>query len=65
MLAIVYLHSVFDIVLRARGLPRIKTMFSGEDRKFFVTISNGVEKKTKTARTNGQYVTWNETLDGL
>jgi hypothetical protein len=58
-------QTYFFLVLRAHGLPRLKTLF-GKKRRFYVTATNGtIAKKTTAIRSVGQAVEWNQKLDAL
>ena len=57
------------LVLRARNVPHIKTIFGGK-KEYFVTIAcqattKKTKKKTKNVRIEGQTAVWNQTLDAL
>ena len=57
------------LVLRARNVPHIKTIF-GVKREYFVTIAyraitKKTKKRTKSVQIEGQTAVWNQRLDAL
>jgi len=57
------------LVLRARNVPHINTIFGGK-RDYFVTIAyqattKKTKKRTKSVQIEGQTAVWNQRLDAL
>ncbi|KAI0271286.1 hypothetical protein BC834DRAFT_930264, partial [Gloeopeniophorella convolvens] len=53
-------------VIRAEGLPHLRTLFRKKERRYYVTATDGLRvEKTSAIRSRGQAVQWNEILSGL
>ncbi|KAI0263259.1 hypothetical protein BC834DRAFT_325592 [Gloeopeniophorella convolvens] len=53
-------------VVRADGLPHLRTLFRKKERKYYITATDGLRiKKTSAIRSIDYSVQWNEILSGL
>ncbi|KAI0274591.1 hypothetical protein BC834DRAFT_216 [Gloeopeniophorella convolvens] len=53
-------------VVRVDGLPRLKTLFRGKERKYYITATDGLRtEKTSAVRSREQSVQWDEMLSSL
>ncbi|KAI0271313.1 hypothetical protein BC834DRAFT_1030808 [Gloeopeniophorella convolvens] len=53
-------------VVRVDGVPHLKTLYRKEERKYYVTATDGLRvERTSAIRSRGQSVQWDEILSGL